>query len=73
MNKSVVFTADVIKQLNNLPIEEREPVMMALVNRHILGKEDCDSGMTGIQSLIFSMLSTNINRASARYAGQIGA
>lgn len=73
MNQSIVFTADVIKQINNLPIQEREPVMRALVERHILGKENNDETMTPMQSLIFFMLSNTISRASACYARQCGA
>lgn len=68
MNQTVVFTADVIRQLNNLPESERSLVANALVNHYILGKEVDAEDLSPMQSIIFCMLSSNVCRASASYA-----
>lgn len=71
MNKSVVFTADVIKSLNGLPEAQRTAVTNALVSHFMFGHDIRDS-LHGIDATVYALLNWSVNRASVRYRTSAG-
>lgn len=71
MNKSVVFTADVIKALNGLPEDQRTAVTNALVSHFMFGRDICDS-LHGLDATVYALLNWSVNRASVRYRSAAG-
>lgn len=66
MANSVLFSNKVIETLMSLPEDERLSVTHALVGRMLLGNENVDA-LSPMEKIIYSMLSINIRRDSARY------
>ncbi len=64
---AVVFTAETIRTLRNLPDEDRRAVTDALVSEFIL---DCPApaSLTGLQNLMYYMIADGIRRATRRLA-----
>lgn len=64
---TVVFTAETIRMLRELPNEDRKAVTDALVAEFIL---DCPAptSLNGLQNLMFYMIADGIRRANRRYS-----
>lgn len=66
MNKSLVFSADVLRTIQSLPEDERVNIASAIAGQFILGCEIRED-LSPMENLIFTMISSSVARDSARY------
>lgn len=66
MNKSIVFTPNVLNTLRSLPIEERMSVACALTGELLLGA-GVSSNLSPEEDLVYQILRNYVEKASARY------
>lgn len=66
MAASVLISQNVIKTIQSLPEEERCTIVSAIAAELILGHDVRDS-LSPFENLIFTMISNNVQRDSARY------
>ena len=69
MNTSVVFNADTLRILRQLNPADRNTISSAIMNRLVMGGDGAE-GLSPMQTIVYSVIVSNIERASARYARQ---
>ena len=66
-HNAIVITSQVINTLRSLPYEERLSIASALASEMLLGMGQC-SDLSPDEDLVYQILRTHVNRASASYA-----
>lgn len=72
MDKTFVISQDVINTINSLPQEDRIAISAAVAGQLICG---CDAveGLNSMQRIIFSIIRSQVERATARFSSAINA
>ena len=66
MNNALVFSNDVLRMLQGLPLDERHEIVTAIVNDMLTG-DDSRGTLSQVGNIVYAMITTSIRRDSLRY------